>query len=355
MNTKYLILPLFPIFLMSFARPDKEFKVFQFPQSQIPRIDGDFSDWDFVPETYTIGLDELKSTKFGEGKDLDPKDFDLKVKVGWVKDLNRLYFYIDAYDNFWDFNDPEMRQDIFELVVDGNHSGGPFIYENNWDFKNRLKDQPFFTGTGTHAQNYHIFTPALNKDWAMPWGNSPWIKEFPYANTATKYDFNQGESGRLQMEFYVTPFDFASFDRPEHSIISSLKENEIVGISWSMLDFDGIKCESFMNLSHDFRMISDASYLCAFRLMPLENQLKKPIEATWKFITENKEKRIIRFYDNSVGEITKWYWDFGDGQNSEEQNPVYQYSRSGVWTVVLMIEGPAGKSVRSKVWDVVTE
>ena len=27
--------------LLSFARPDKEFKVFQFPQNQIPRIDGD--------------------------------------------------------------------------------------------------------------------------------------------------------------------------------------------------------------------------------------------------------------------------------------------------------------------------
>lgn len=341
--------------LMSFVRPDKEFRIFQFPQDQIPRIDGDFSDWNMVPESYAIGIDELKNTKFGEGGNQDPKDFDLKVKVGWVKGLNRIYFYIDAYDDFWDFSDNALRQDIFELVVDGNHSGGSFIDEKNWDFKNRQKDQPFFTGTGTHAQNYHIFTPALNKDWAMPWGNFPWIKEFPYANSACKYNFKQGESGRLQMEFYITPFDFASFDGPEHAIETQLKENELVGISWAMLDFDGKKCKSFMNLSHDFRMISDATYLCAFRLMPMEEALRKPIEANWKFRIENKENRIIQFFDNSVGEINKWHWDFGDGKSSEEQNPVFQYNRSGAWTVVLTVEGPAGKSAKVKVWEVITE
>lgn len=265
------------ILFLSFARPEKEFKIFQFPQDQIPRIDGDFSDWNMLPESYTIGLSELKNTRFGEGNKLDPKDFDLKVKVGWAKGLNRLYFYIDAWDDYWDFRDTGLRQDIFELVVDGDYSGGKFINDANWDMPNRLKDQPFFEGKGTSAQNYHVFTPALNKDWTMPWGNFPWIKEFPFANSACQYNFNPGESGRLQMEFYITPFDFSSFDGPENSVISNLKENNIVGISWAMLDFDGKSCKAFMNLSHDFRMISDASFLCAFRLMPLENQFRKQV------------------------------------------------------------------------------
>ena len=355
MKTSSVFISIIALFLMSFVRSDKEFKIFQFPKDQIPRIDGDFSDWSMIPESYTIGIDELKNTKYGEGKNQDATDFDLKVKVAWVKDLNRLYFYVDAYDNYWDFSNRTLSQDIFEIVIDGDNSGGSFIKEENWDLKNRLKDQKFFNGDGTLAQNYHIFTPALNKDWAMPWGNSPWIKEFPYAHSACKYKFKQGESGRFQMEFYITPFDFAAFDGPENSKESVLKENELVGISWAMLDFDGKKCESFMNLSHDFRMISNASYLCAFRLMPLENSIKKPIEADWKFTVASKEKRIIRFYDESVGEITKWHWDFGDGTTSEEQNPVHQYKSSNAWTVVLTIEGIAGKSVRSKVWELVTE
>jgi hypothetical protein len=355
MKSKFISIVISAIILMSFARPEKEFKIFQFPQNQIPRIDGDFSDWNMVPDSYTIGLDELKNTKFGEGTDQDPKDFDLKVKVGWVKDLNRLYFFIDAYDDYWDFSSPALRQDIFELVVDADLSGGPFINTENGNSNKLSKNELYFKGHGAHAQNYHIFTPVKDKDWAMPWGNTPWIKEFPYANVAYKYNFKSGESGRLLMEFYVTPFDHASFDGPEHSIISNLKENELIGISWSMLDFDGKACESFMNLSHDLKMINNASYLCAFRLMPLENAFRKPIDANWKFSTEDRKQRIIRFYDNSAGEITKWHWDFGDGETSAEKNPVHQYTRGGEWVVILTVEGPAGSSVRSKVWDVVTQ
>jgi len=355
MKPQTLFLLIAALGLLSFARPEKEFKIFQFPQNQIPRIDGDFLDWGMVPDSYTIGTNELKNTKIGEGIPIDQKDFELNVKVGWVNGLNRLYFYIDAYDNYWDFSDPVMRQDIFELVVDADLSGGPFIYKENTHKDLVPLSELYFKGHGGHAQNYHVFTPVKDKDWAMPWGNTPWIKEFPHASVAYNYNFKSGESGRLQMEFYITPFDYAAFEGPDRSIVSKLKENELIGLSWSMLDFDGEKCKAFMNLSHDLKMINNASYLCAFRLMPLEEEYKKPIVANWTFVTENREQRIIRFYDNSTGEVTKWHWDFGDGESSEEKNPVHQYKEGKEWTVILTVEGPAGKSVRSKVWDVVTQ
>ena len=38
-----------------------EYKVFQFPADKIPRIDGDPSDWSIVPETYSIGMDQLNA------------------------------------------------------------------------------------------------------------------------------------------------------------------------------------------------------------------------------------------------------------------------------------------------------
>jgi hypothetical protein len=49
-------------------RPDREFKVFQFPPDMIPRIDGQTDDWDIVPETYAIGTDELSDTVVGHGR-----------------------------------------------------------------------------------------------------------------------------------------------------------------------------------------------------------------------------------------------------------------------------------------------
>ena len=52
----------------------------------------------------------------------DPKTLDVRVRVGWVKGLNRLYFLYEAYDNYWDFSRADLHNDIFELVIDGDLS-----------------------------------------------------------------------------------------------------------------------------------------------------------------------------------------------------------------------------------------
>src|SRR3982751_4091001 len=107
-------------------RPGTVFKVFQFPADRIPRMDGNTDDWKMVPDDYAIGMDQLVDDTNKDRKP-DPKDLDVKVKVGWVKGLNRLYFLYEAYDNYWDFSRPGLHNDIFELVVDGDLSGGPLI------------------------------------------------------------------------------------------------------------------------------------------------------------------------------------------------------------------------------------
>ena len=80
-------------------RPDVEFQVFQFPANQIPRIDGDAEDWSIVPDSYAIGTDELRETVIGLDDRHDPKNLDVKVKVGWVKGLNRLYFLFSLQES----------------------------------------------------------------------------------------------------------------------------------------------------------------------------------------------------------------------------------------------------------------
>src|ERR1700732_5164544 len=59
------------------ARPGVEYKIFQFPADKIPRIDGDPSDWSIVPESYSIGMDQLKETANGRGFNYDKKDLDV--------------------------------------------------------------------------------------------------------------------------------------------------------------------------------------------------------------------------------------------------------------------------------------
>jgi hypothetical protein len=339
-----------------FSDPDKEYWVYQFPKDKVPRIDGDFTDWDMVPAVYEIGLNQLMDTRKGNMQHPNPLDKNISVKVGWVNGLNRLYFYVELEDDYWDFNDSGLKQDIFELVVDADLSGGPFIKKSNVNKNKYAVEDLHFKGHGAHAQNYHIFTPVIDKDWAMIWGNTPWIKDFPYANVSYNYNFKQGERGKLKMEFWITPFDYAAIEGLQYSKVSRLKENEFIGLSWCILEYDGNqKIESFINLAHNIKMINDASYLNSFKLMPLENKYLKPIEANWSFIEIDRTKRWFQFKDESIGDVHNWYWDFGDGNTSNEKNPSHQYNEPGEWTVILTVENSKGKSTHSKVWDVVTK
>ncbi|MBI1788857.1 MAG: PKD domain-containing protein [Acidobacteria bacterium] len=335
------------------ARPGVEFKVFQFPPDKIPRIDGDASDWSIVPDSYSIGSGQLEDTVNHTPR--DPKDLDVRVKVGWVKGLNRLYFLYEAYDNYWDFQSTGLHNDIFELVVDGDLSGGPFIKQMHPN-KRLTVEEAHFQFHGVHAQNYHIFTPAEGKEWTMVWGCQPWIKDLPWANSAQSYRFKHGQSGAYTLEFWVTPFDYAACEGPGRSVESQLEENKIIGMSWSVLDYDdesAPKYRGFWNLSHKTTMYGDASDLVAFRLMPIEPSLRKPIEARWTFRVIDMDRRLVAFEDRSEGRITSWKWDFGDDTTSSERHPMHAYQKAGEYVVTLWVEGPEGKSRLAKVWDVV--
>src|ERR1039458_9302886 len=202
-----LLLVIFPA--SALERPEVTFKIFQFPANMIPRIDGNDDDWAMVPDSYAIGMDQLEDTEApgGHGTDRDPKDLDVKVKVGWVKGLNRLYFLYEATKGYWDFSRSDLHNDIFEVVVDGDLSGGPLLDAYHPDIftpeavgKARSVPDPrvsrsdaHWAAHGVQAQNYHIFTPPGNKDWAMVFGCAEYIKEFPWANAAYNYNFKPGE------------------------------------------------------------------------------------------------------------------------------------------------------------------
>ncbi len=340
-------------------RTDRNFKIFQFPADKIPRIDGDASDWDIVPDSYAIGTNELVDDT-GKHAAPDPKTLDVKVKVGWVKGENRLYFLYEATDDYWDFSQPGLHNDTFEVVVDGDRSGGPLIAEQHPDKDAIGVDSLYTTFQGVHAQNYHIFTPAVDKDWCMAWGpQAPWIKKLPWSNAATKYNFKPGESGKLVLEFWITPFDYAPPDGPEKAVETKLVEGNSVALSWAIIDYDDATKKDnngFWNLSRHHTMYGNADQLCPFKLMPLEPALRKPVDADWSFKVLDMQRRLVAFHDDTQTKdgsgMTSWKWDFGDGKTSTEQNPEHAYSRAGRFTVALDVDGPAGKGRRAKEWDV---
>jgi hypothetical protein len=79
-----------------------------------------------VPESYVVGKDQLINDERPPPVAGD-KLLAVRVKVGWVEGLNRLYFLYESEDDFWEFSESGLRNDIFEVVVDGDASGGPFL------------------------------------------------------------------------------------------------------------------------------------------------------------------------------------------------------------------------------------
>ncbi|MDD3135964.1 MAG: PKD domain-containing protein, partial [Methanoregula sp.] len=51
----------------------------------------------------------------------------------------------------------------------------------------------------------------------------------------------------------------------------------------------------------------------------------------------------VQFTDNSTGSIISWYWDFGDGFNSTEQNPLHWYA-PGTYSVNLTVSNSGGSN-----------
>lgn len=56
----------------------------------------------------------------------------------------------------------------------------------------------------------------------------------------------------------------------------------------------------------------------------------------------------VQFADESLGDITGWEWDFGDGGTSTEQSPLHTYSSVGEYTVSVTVTGPDGSDTETK-------
>ena len=53
-------------------------------------------------------------------------------------------------------------------------------------------------------------------------------------------------------------------------------------------------------------------------------------------VTEGSAPLTVQFTDTSTNSPTQWNWDFGDGTNSTEQNPVHVFSGEGTYSVTLV-------------------
>ena len=61
-------------------------------------------------------------------------------------------------------------------------------------------------------------------------------------------------------------------------------------------------------------------------------------------ITEGKLPLTVQFEDQSIGDISQWHWEFGDGGQSSAQHPKHTYMQAGIYHVKLTVSGTGGST-----------
>ena len=56
----------------------------------------------------------------------------------------------------------------------------------------------------------------------------------------------------------------------------------------------------------------------------------------------------VEFYDDSWPRPDSWFWDFGDGNTSIEQNPIHSYDEVGDYNVTLKVSNSYGENEATK-------
>ncbi|WP_370005742.1 DUF3344 domain-containing protein [Methanothermobacter sp. KEPCO 2] len=76
-------------------------------------------------------------------------------------------------------------------------------------------------------------------------------------------------------------------------------------------------------------------------------EYQPPVASFTANATEGVTPIHVQFQDTSTW-ATEWLWDFGDGTNSTEQNPLHTYTVPGKYTVKLTVKGPGGEDTTTR-------
>ena len=118
----------------------------------------------------------------------------------------------------------------------------------------------------------------------MEWGCPQYGIDPPYSEHAYNYSFKPGESGKLVLEFYITPFDYSGCEGPWRALETQLTENKLIGMGLGLIDWEGADTKTrygFWNISHQQFWYGNASLLVGFKMMPLEPQFHKTVETKY--------------------------------------------------------------------------
>lgn len=223
------------------------------------------------------------------------------------------------------------------LISDVSHgtlsfnSDGSFTYDADWDFYGIDS----FTYKATDGKyNSSISTVTINVT-----TTDKYCIYIPYSgagSTNNQIYHNNFLSGS------INPFVFDSYDNNwDNTTISSKGGNYWTNYnepSEGAIDIDN-------NGIYDTSYPIDTAHQDHY---PLSNPYVSYLPSanfTWTPYGPDTDLRI-KFTDTSIdpgyGSITEWYWQFGDGNTSNEQHPLHQYDTIGIYNATLKVTDDDG-------------
>ncbi|MBK9358857.1 MAG: PKD domain-containing protein [Bacteroidales bacterium] len=79
-----------------------------------------------------------------------------------------------------------------------------------------------------------------------------------------------------------------------------------------------------------------------------EVEIIAPIAAFIATPVSGAKPLSVSFTDQSTNNPTSWFWDFGDGENSTQQNPGHIYAGIGTYNVQLTVTNSSGTDIEEK-------
>ena len=217
---------------------EKVYLIFELSDADLEDIDlfdADISDWeDVVGDASLTPEDFFADPTVGDGAQYNPADMDYRLWLGWNEANNRLYLATeridDVYINEYGGGAPATvwQYDSVEFMVDGDHSGGQYNFNNSED----MTDEEKARNQNSQAQKWNaIFDAPDGRILGYP-GRAEWLNSTPLS------DGGGGSTGGGPtvsiLEIYVTPYDDIIFADQEGSRATDLEAGNIIGLQIAM-------------------------------------------------------------------------------------------------------------------------
>lgn len=239
--------------------------------------------------------------------------------------------------------------------------------------------------TGNPASYYWIFEPETSNDWNS---HHPVTAVHTFKNpgvyTVSLVVTNSAGSYTVTEPDYITVLDPsapAPTQKPTASFTADITGGKVpltvtftdsgtggMPASWYWIFGDGTHSTDAKTATHTFTnpgtytvtltvtndagsdMVSKTDFITVSSVLkaPVANFYSRQVQQS---ITSGESLSIpatVTFQDCSTGSPTSWFWDFGDGETSNIQNPVHTYTEAGSYTVKLTVNNDAGSNTISR-------